>query len=213
MSSQSSGAAGRWPARRPQTALVAAGRPADEPGQPLNVPIVLASNFRAGNRGQTGDREYSRDDATPGWEALEEVVGELEGGEAVAFASGMGAAAAVLDLLPAGARVVAPTDCYAGVHALLADGQEQGRWHVDLVDVTDTAAAAAAARRADLVWLESPTNPLLDIADLPALCTAARDGGALVPSTTPSPPRYCSNRSRWRANCRAQRDQIPRRAF
>jgi cystathionine gamma-synthase len=144
------------------------------------VPIVLASNFRAGNRGQTGGREYSRDDATPGWEALEEVVGELEGGEAVAFGSGMGAAAAVLDLLPAGARVVAPTDCYAGVHALLADSQQHGRWHVDLVDVTDTAAAAAAAGRADLVWLESPTNPLLDIADLPPLCTAARAGGALV---------------------------------
>ena len=85
----------------------------------------MASNFRAGNLGQTGGREYSRDGATPGWEALEEVLGELEGGEAVAFASGMGAAAAVLDLLPAGARVVAPTDCYAGVHALLADGQQQ----------------------------------------------------------------------------------------
>jgi cystathionine gamma-synthase len=92
----------------------------------------------------------------------------------------MGAAAAVLDLLPAAARVVAPTDCYAGVHALLADGQQQGRWHVELVDVTDTAAAAAAARGADLLWLESPTNPLLDIADLPALCAAARAGGALV---------------------------------
>lgn len=180
MTGQSSRFAGRRPARRPQTALIAAGRPADEPGQPLNVPIVLASNFRAGNWGQAGGREYSRDDATPGWEALEEVVGELEGGEAVAFASGMGAAAAVLDLVPAGAQVMAPTDCYAGIHALLADGQQQRRWHVDLVDVTDTAAAVAAARRADLVWLESPTNPRLDIADLPALCTAARDGGALV---------------------------------
>jgi len=144
------------------------------------VPIVLASNFRAGNQGQAAGREYSRDDATPGWEALEEVAGELEGGDAIAFASGMGAAAAVLDLLHAGARVMAPTDCYAGVHALLADGQQQGRWHVDLVDITDTAGAVAAARRADLVWLESPTNPLLDIADLPALCTAARDSGALV---------------------------------
>jgi cystathionine gamma-synthase len=179
MSEHSSGSAGRRP-RRAQTALIAAGRPADEPGQPLNVPIVLASNFRAGNRGEAAGREYSRDDATPGWEAVEEVVGELEGGEAVAFASGMGAAAAVLDLLPAGARVMAPTDCYAGVHALLADGQQQGRWHVDLVDVTDTPTAVAAARRADLVWLESPTNPLLDIADLPALCMAARDVGALV---------------------------------
>jgi cystathionine gamma-synthase len=180
MTSQSSGAAGRRPARHPQTALIAAGRPADEPGQPLNVPIVVASNFRAGRHGETGAREYSRDDATPGWEALEEVIGELEGGQAVAFGSGMAAAAAVLDLLPAGARVVAPTDCYLGVHALLADGQQQGRWQVDLVDITDTGAAAAAARRADLVWLESPSKPLLDVADLPALCAAARDGGALV---------------------------------
>jgi cystathionine gamma-synthase len=180
MSSSSSGSAGRRQARRPQTALIAAGRPADEPGQPLNVPIVLASNFRAGDHDHVARREYSRDDSTPGWEALEEVVGELEGGEAVAFASGMGAAAAVLDLLPAGARVMAPTDCYAGVRALLADGRQQGRWHVDLVDVTDTAVAVAAARRADLLWLESPTNPLLDIADLPALCAAGRDGGALV---------------------------------
>ncbi len=168
------------PALRPQTTLITGGRPADEPGQPLNVPIVLASNFRAGSHGQSAGREYSRDDATPGWEALEEVVGELEGGGAVAFGSGMGAAAAVFDLLSAGARVVAPTDCYAGVQALLADGQQQGRWQVDLVDVADTGRVAAATRGADLLWLESPTNPLLDIADLPALCTAARDAGALV---------------------------------
>jgi cystathionine gamma-synthase len=179
MSGQSPRSAGR-PARRPQTALIAAGRPADEPGQPLNVPLVLASNFRAGRPDGAGGREYSRGDGTPGWEALEEVIGELEGGDAVAFGSGMAAIAAILDLLPAGARVMAPTDCYAGVHALLADGQQQGRWHADLVDITDTAVAVAAARHADLVWLESPTNPLLDIADLPALCTAARDGGALV---------------------------------
>jgi cystathionine gamma-synthase len=151
---------------RPQTVLVAAGRPADEPGQPLNVPIVLASNFRAGNADEPGGREYSRSDGTPGWQGLEEVLGELEGGEAVAFASGM--------------ATVAPTDCYAGVGELLADGQGQGRWQVELVDVTDTAAAVAAAARADLVWLESPTNPLLDIADLPAVCAAARDAGALV---------------------------------
>lgn len=165
---------------RPQTTLVTAGRPADEPGQPLNVPIILASNFRAAALGQTASRQYSRDNATPGWEALEEVVGELEGGEAVAFGSGMAAAAAVFDLLPAGARVVAPTDCYLGVHALLADARQQGRWQVNLVDVTDTAAAVTAARQADLVWLESPTNPLLGIADLPAICAAARESGALV---------------------------------
>ena len=172
--------AGRPRGRHPQTTLITAGRPADQPGQPLNVPIVLASNFRAGRQGQITGREYSRDDATPGWEALEEVIGELEGGEAVAFGSGMAAAAAVFDLLPAGARVVAPVDCYAGVHALLADGEQGGRWQAELVDITDSAAATAAARRADLVWLESPTNPLLGVADLPAVCAAAREGGALV---------------------------------
>jgi cystathionine gamma-synthase len=168
------------PARRPQTALITAGRPADEPGQPLNVPIVMASNFLSDPYGRSASREYSRDEGTPGWEALEEIVGELEGGEAVAFGSGMAAAAAVLDLMPAGALIVAPADCYTGIHGLLADGQQQGRWPAELVDITDTATAAAAARRADLVWLETPTNPLLDIADLRALCSAAQDGGGLV---------------------------------
>ncbi len=172
--------AGRRPARHPRTVLITAGRPADEPGQPLNVPIILASNFRAGSQGSTEGRGYSRDDGTPGWEALEEVIGELEGGEAVAFGSGMAATTAVLDLLPAGARVMAPTDCYVGALAQLADGQQRGRWQVELVDITDTAAAVAAAGRADLVWLESPTNPLLGIADLPAICAAGRKGGALV---------------------------------
>ena len=153
--------------RHPQTALVAAGRTTGT-GEPLNVPLVLASTFRAGPGGHA--REYARDDGTATWEALEAVVGELEGGQAVAFSSGMAAAAAVLDLLPVGARVVAPTDCYSGVRALLADGQQQGRWSAQLVDVTDTGAVLAAAEQADLLWLESPTNPLLEVADLPALC-------------------------------------------
>ncbi|GAA2516365.1 PLP-dependent aspartate aminotransferase family protein [Pilimelia columellifera] len=180
------------PAYRPETAVVASGRPHGS-GRPLNVPVVLASNFRAAPRidpsavgaappdGVTGDgqrREYARDDGTPGWEALEAVVGELEGGHATAFSSGMAAAAAVFDLLPVGARVVAPTDSYIAVRGLLANGQRLGRWSVQLVDVADTAAAAAAAGRADLVWLESPTNPLLQVADLAAICAAAKAAGA-----------------------------------
>ena len=153
-------------------------------GQPLNVPLVLASTFRAataaGEAAPSAGRQYARNDGTPTWEALEEVVGELEGGSAVVFASGMAAAAAVLDLLPAGSRVVAPTDCYSGVGALLADGRHQGRWSVTLVDVTCTDAVLAAAAGADLLWLESPTNPLLEVADLPALCGAEHPGRPLV---------------------------------
>lgn len=176
--------------RHPQTVVVVGGRPIGS-DQPLNVPVVLASTFRAAQarpaaeaRGTDGaavaGREYARNDATVGWEALEAVLGELEGGAAVAFSSGMATIAAVLDLLPVGSRVVAPTDSYTAVRALLSDGQQQGRWSVTLVDVSDTTAAKAAAATADLLWLESPTNPLLQVADLPALCAAARTVGAMV---------------------------------
>jgi cystathionine gamma-synthase len=169
---------------RPETVLICAGRPSHAGNGPLNVPVVLASNFHAGAQEappvEDGDRAYARTDATPTWEALETAVGQVEGGHAVAFSSGMAAIAAVLDLLPADARVVAPTDCYFGVGELLADGQKQRRWVVDRVDLTDAASVRAAVTGADLLWLETPSNPLLDIADLPALCAAGRDAGAIV---------------------------------
>jgi cystathionine gamma-synthase len=147
----------------------------------LNVPLVLASNFRASSEDlDQAERLYSRNDGTAGWEALESVVGELEGGEAIAFGSGMAAAAAVLEQLPVGSRVVAPTDCYTAVGGLLAYGQEIGRWSVERVDVSDTPAAVAAASRADLFRLESPTNPLMQVADVVAISAATRAAGGRV---------------------------------
>lgn len=168
-------------ALRPETALICAGRPDHAAGGPLNVPIVLASNFHADAASrEEASRAYSRTDATPAWEALETAVGQVEGGHAVAFSSGMAAIAAVLDLVPAGGRIVAPADCYFGVGELLADAQQQGRWAVDRVDLTDTASVQAAVDGADLLWLETPSNPLMDVADLPALCAAGRRAGAVV---------------------------------
>ena len=168
----------------PETAVICAGRPGHAAGGPLNVPVVLASNFQAGAMAAPGtgqdSRAYSRTDATPTWEALETAVGQVEGGHAVAFSSGMAAIAAVLDLLPAGSRIVAPKDCYFGVGELLADAQQYGRWAVDRVDLTDTAAVQAAVAGAGLLWLETPSNPLLEVADLPALCAAGRRAGAIV---------------------------------
>jgi len=169
----------------PETALICAGRPGHAAGEPLNYPVVLASNFQAGSTAAPGtaqdSRAYSRTDATPGWEALEAAVGQVEGGHAVAFSSGMAAIAAVLDLVPAGGRILAPTDCYFGVGELLADARQHGRWAVDRVDLTDTASVqAAAADGADLLWLETPSNPLLEVADLPALCAVGRRAGAIV---------------------------------
>jgi cystathionine gamma-synthase len=170
----------REPSRlRLETRLAVLGRGEHRPGEPLNVPVVPASNFRAGAAGEEG-REYARDDGTPGWEALEELLGDLEGGRAVCFSSGMGAIAAVLELLPVGARVVVPRDSYGGLRALLADGTEGGRWQVRTVDMTDVDALVDAVRDADLVWLETPSNPLLEVVDIAEVVARAGEDGAVV---------------------------------
>ncbi len=159
---------------KPESWLVTAGR-AVEAGAPLNVPLMLASNFIIGS-----GREYSRDDGTPTWEALEEIVGGLESGRALAFASGMAAIAAVFDQLPASSLVVLPDDCYQGVAGLAVAGAERRRWSVQRVALDDTAGWIRACSTADLIWLESPSNPLLAVADLEAVCAAPRKPGAIV---------------------------------
>lgn len=165
---------------RVETRLAVLGRGEASPGRPLNVPLVPASNFRAAPSGSAG-REYSRDDGTPGWEALEQLIGDLEGGPAVSFASGMAAITAVLELLPVGARVVAPRDSYTGLRGLLGDGAAAGgRWDVRIVDMTSAEELLDAVREADLVWLETPSNPMLHLVDLVEVTSAAKAAGALV---------------------------------
>jgi cystathionine gamma-synthase len=154
--------------------LVSAGRDR-RPGSPLNVPPCPASNFVLGER-----RAYSRDDGTPGWEALEEIVGGLEGGYSLSFASGMAGIAAIFDQLPTGSVVALPDDCYQGVAGLARVGQSRGRWTVHRLAVADTAAWIEMCGIADLIWLESPSNPLLTVADLDAICAAPRKRGAIV---------------------------------
>jgi cystathionine gamma-synthase len=154
--------------------LVSAGRDR-RPGAPLNVPPWPASNFVRGD-----GRAYSRDDATPGWEALEEIVGGLEGGSSVAFASGMAAVAAIFDRLPTGSVLALPDDCYQGVVGLAESGQSRGRWKVHRLGVTDTPGWVEMCAVADLIWLESPSNPLLTVADLDVICVARRKPGAIV---------------------------------
>jgi cystathionine gamma-synthase len=161
-------------ALHPDSWLVAAGRPKTI-GDPLNVPLVPASTFLLGDR-----FEYARDDGTPTWEALEDLVGGLEGGRSVAFASGMAAIAAVFDQLPSGALLVSPDDCYQGVAGLAEAGSLAGRWTVQRLAGDDTAGWVTACARADLIWLESPSNPLLTVSDLPAICAAPRKPGCIV---------------------------------
>lgn len=176
----------QWAA--PATLAVHLGRPGARPGAGVNPDVVLSSTFHQG-----GDAAYGRD-ANPTWEALEAAVGGLEGGTALAFASGMAAIAAVLEMLPTPGRVVVAGDAYNGTRRFLADVGGRGRLRFRTVDVADTAATLEACRELGeapgrpsgkpgefasrgLLWLESPTNPLLALADLAALCAAAHEIG------------------------------------
>ena len=157
------------------TLAVTAGRPPAEPDQPLNEPLVMASTYVAG-----GDHEYGRY-ANSTWAALEEAIGVLEGGRATSFASGMAAVATVLDLVAPGETVVAARHCYQGTLVQLATLEQRGLIKVELVDIDDTAQVVNALRdEVALLWVESPTNPALEVAEIAALCEAAHAAGVRV---------------------------------
>ncbi len=157
----------------PATRLVGLGRPPRTPGAPVNPPVTLTSTYVAG-----GDVVYARG-GNPTWTAFEEVLGSLEGGSALAFASGMSAVDACLSLVPHGGTVVAPRHAYNGTGSILDEAIETGRFAVRRVDVAEADEVLRALDDADLLWLESPTNPMLEIADLPLLLGAARERGIL----------------------------------
>jgi cystathionine gamma-synthase len=156
----------------PATVTVKAGRPPQTPDAPLNTPLVMASTYVAG-----GEMEYGRY-GNQTWEALESVLGQLEGGRALSFASGMAAVATVLDLVAPGETVVAARHCYQGTLVQLASLEQRGLVNVVLVDIDDTdQVTRALTDEVALLWIESPTNPALEVADIAALCTAAREAG------------------------------------
>ncbi|CAA9382466.1 MAG: Cystathionine gamma-synthase [uncultured Nocardioides sp.] len=134
----------------------------------------MASTYVAG-----GDLEYGRY-GNQTWTALEDTLGALEGGRCLSFASGMAAVTTVLDLVGHGAKVVAPRHSYSGTVMQLADLEARGRIRAELVDITDTEAVVKACEDAALVWLESPTNPALEIADIATIAAAAHGAGAYV---------------------------------
>ena len=161
-------------ALHPDTVAIVSGRPPHEPDQPMSVPVHLTSTYVAG-----GDLEYGRY-GNPSWTAFEDTLGALEGGRCVAFASGMAAIAAALDLVELGGTIVAPRHSYTGTVAALKEREEHGRAKAVFVDITDTAAVAIACADAAMVWFESPTNPALEVADIAAITRAAHEHGALV---------------------------------
>lgn len=160
------------------TVAVHAGRPERTPDGPVNPPIVATSTMHAG-----GPFGYMRN-----WnetlDALEQTIGALEGGQATVFSSGMAAANAAFDLVPLGGVIVASAHSYAAVGARLTELHNAGRIELRLADVTDvkdiTEKISGNGKPANLVWFESPTNPLMEICDIRAAAHAAHSVGALL---------------------------------
>lgn len=165
----------------PSTAVVSLGRPAKETGSSLNPPITLTSTFVGSMVPEAGDRVYARF-SNPSWEPLEEAIGKLEGASlpALAYASGMAAVSAAFSLVPVGGTVVVPGTSYNGSIGLARQLRDEGAVMLREVNPTNAHEMREAIWGADLVWLESPTNPLLEVIDLPELIAAAKQQGALV---------------------------------
>lgn len=170
----------RWSAR---TRAIAVGRPSG-PGDPLNVPLVAASAFRAG-----GDHEYARA-GNPTSEAFEAVLSSLEGGSAVTFGSGMAAISAALSLACESSGrpvpvVAAPEVFYLGTRGLLQSWAQQGK--VQLRNYNgESHDAASVVADADVLLLESPANPVMTITDMAALAAAC--SGVTVADNTFATP-------------------------
>lgn len=166
---------------RAQTRLVRAGLESDTQYGAVVPPIHLSSTYAFAGFDQPRTYDYSRS-GNPTRDLLGRAIAELEGGAGgVVTATGMAAVTLTLALVKPGERVVAPHDCYGGTHRLLAALHRTGRAEVAFVDMTDLAAVAAALAPAPrLVWIETPSNPLLRITDIAAVTALARAAGALA---------------------------------
>ena len=163
-----------WKKLSLETKVVAAGRPTKESDGDLNPPIALNSTFHAG--GPIGYGRYGNET----WSALEEAISILEGGKTLIFSSGMGAISSVFSLLPEGSVIVAAHNGYQGTTTMLKKMNEIERLKVRFVDLADTDAVLAAIPGAAMIYLESPTNPAIEVVDLPKIISASKASGCGV---------------------------------
>lgn len=173
-----------------ETRLVAGGRPAHEDLAPVNPPIAMSSTFR--QMGPSDLNTYARF-SNQSWDGLEEVVADLEGAElpGLVFASGMAAVAAVQDLLPVGSIILLPEHTYMASVSMAQRLEARGIARVVRLDIENTESVLAELEKAAadagvtpeninyaapkvLLWMESPTNPMMEVADLPTILAATR---------------------------------------
>jgi len=166
--------------RRIETRAIHAGQEPDPETGALMTPIHANSTYEQDGPGDHRGYEYSRT-GNPTRSDLEANLADLESGShARCFSSGMGAINTVLNLLSAGDHVVAGDDVYGGTHRILTQVYEQYDLETSFVDTTDHEAVRNAIRpNTELVWVETPTNPLMNVNDIEALAGITHENGAL----------------------------------
>jgi cystathionine gamma-lyase len=163
------------------TRAIFAGQRPDPTTGALMKPIYQTSTYEQASPGEHAGYEYSRTQ-NPTRQALEDCIASLEEAEhGIAYSSGCAATATVLHLLEEGARVLSCDDLYGGTHRLFTQVMEERGLSFEFVDMTDLELLEEKLTSgADLLWIESPTNPLLKIYDIEAICERAAAHGATV---------------------------------
>jgi cystathionine gamma-synthase len=163
------------------TRSVRAGLESDDVTGAVVPPLHLSSTYAFRAFGDKRKYDYSRS-GNPTRDLLGAALADLEGGAGgVITGTGMSAITLVGHLLPQGARIVAPHDCYGGTFRLFTAWQKRGELQVDFVRFADEGELAAAlAKKTDLLWIETPSNPLLRISDISALVQRVQGKGTLV---------------------------------
>jgi cystathionine gamma-synthase len=166
--------------KRIATRSVRAGLESDAHHGSVVPPIYLSTNFAFAGYRQPRKYDYTRS-GNPTRDQLAGALADLEGGAgAVVTCTGLAAITLILATLPKGARVVAPYDCYGGTYRLLAALHAKGNLAVDFIDQSNAAELRASLEAgAQLVWIETPSNPLLRVVDIREITEAARRHGAL----------------------------------
>jgi len=157
-----------------ETRAISGGRPERYPDGPLNTPVSFNTTYTAG--GPWGYGRYGNDSC----KSLEETISLLEGGKTLAFTSGMSAISSLFSNIPVGSIVVASNQGYAGVNATMEKLYNEGKIIARFVDITNTGEVLANLEGAYMLWLESPTNPRLEVADLNRLIRSCNKTGVIV---------------------------------
>lgn len=168
-------------ARALRTVSVANGIASDQAFGAVTPPINLSTTFAFAGFEQPRQYDYSRL-GNPTRALLADTIAKLEGGAgAIVLSSGMAAVDLVLSTLAPGDLLVAPHDCYGGTHRLISARSEKGQFRAAFIDQGDEAALASALRLGPaLIMVETPSNPLMRIVDIAALCARAKAVGAKV---------------------------------